>query len=94
VKTRARFQRINNPTERIFTVAKEKDSLNLNEDEKKTIEKSVNSIRKVFHSRNLDVKSIIGLVTKAEVKDTKKAVEVRFAEENVLNVQMNMVAFD
>jgi hypothetical protein len=48
----------------------------------------------VFHSRNLDVTSIIGLVTKAEVKDTKRAVEVRFAEENVLNVQMNMVAFD
>jgi hypothetical protein len=69
-------------------------TLDLNEEEKKIIKKSVDSIRKVFRTKNRDIKSIIGLVTKSDVQDTKAAVEVRFAEENVLNVQMNMVAFD
>jgi hypothetical protein len=73
---------------------KQSDTLDLNEDEKKIIAKSVDSIRNVLRTKNRDIKSIIGLVTKSDVQATKAAVEVRFAEENVLNVQMNMVAFD
>jgi hypothetical protein len=72
----------------------ESDPLNLSEKEKQIIKKSVDSISKVFQKRDRSIKSIIGLVSKSDVKATKKAVEVRFAEENVLNVQMNMVAFD
>jgi 3-deoxy-D-arabino-heptulosonate 7-phosphate (DAHP) synthase len=72
----------------------EAEPLNLTEKEKKTIKKSVDSISKIFQKRDRNIKSIIGLVSKSDVKATKKAVEVRFAEENVLNVQMNMVAFD
>jgi len=73
---------------------KQSDTLDLNEDEKKIIAKSVDSIRNVLRTKNRDIKTIIGLVTKSDVQATKAAVEVRFAEENVLNVQMNMVAFD
>jgi hypothetical protein len=73
---------------------KQSDTLDLNEDEKNIIAKSVDSIRNVLRTKNRDIKSIIGLVTKSDVQATKAAVEVRFAEENVLNVQMNMVAFD
>lgn len=68
--------------------------LNLSEAEQKIIQDSVASIRKVLRGKNRDIKSIIGLVTTADVDKTKAAVEVRFAEESVLNVQMNMVAFD
>ena len=68
--------------------------LELSPDEQKIIEDSVNSIRKVLRSKNRDIKSLIGMVTSEDVDATEKAVEVRFAEENVLNVQMNMVAFD
>jgi hypothetical protein len=68
--------------------------LDLSPDEQKIIEDSVKSIRQVLRSKNRDIKSLIGMVTTADIADTKKAVEVRFAEENVLNVQMNMVAFD
>jgi hypothetical protein len=68
--------------------------LDLDESEQKVIEESVNTIRKVLRAKNRDIKSIIGLVTSAQIADTKEAVEVRFAEESVLNVQMNMVAFD
>jgi hypothetical protein len=70
------------------------DKLDLTADEQKIIEDSVKSIRKVLRSKNRDIKSLIGMVTSEDVGNTEKAVEVRFAEENVLNVQMNMVAFD
>jgi hypothetical protein len=70
------------------------DKLDLSADEQKIIEDSVNSIRKVLRSKNRDIKSLIGMVTSEDVDRTERAVEVRFAEENVLNVQMNMVAFD
>ena len=73
---------------------KQSDTLDLTENEKKIIKKSVDSISKVFRKKNRNIKSIIGLVAQSDVKKTKAAVEVRFAEENVLNVQMNMVAFD
>jgi hypothetical protein len=70
------------------------NKLELSTDEQKIIEDSVRSIRKVLRSKNRDIKSLIGMVTSEDIEDTEKAVEVRFAEENVLNVQMNMVAFD
>ncbi|MBB4236228.1 hypothetical protein [Rhizobium esperanzae] len=69
-------------------------NIDLSPDEQKIIEESVASIRKVLRSKNKDIKSLIGMVTSEDVGKTAKAVEVRFAEENVLNVQMNMVAFD
>ena len=75
-------------------MAKQSEALDFNEQEKKAIKKGVDSISKVFRKRNMDIKSIIGLVKKSDVRKTKAAVEVRFAEEDVLNVQMNMVAFD
>ena len=70
------------------------DKLDLSADEQKIIEDSVKSIRRVLRSKNRDIKSLIGMVTSEDIDKTEKAVEVRFAEENVLNVQMNMVAFD
>jgi hypothetical protein len=70
------------------------EALNLSPDEQKIIEDSVKSIRQVLRSKNRDIKSLIGMVTSDEIDNTERAVEVRFAEENVLNVQMNMVAFD
>ncbi|MDP2104577.1 MAG: hypothetical protein Q8J76_01180 [Desulfobulbaceae bacterium] len=68
--------------------------LNLSEADQKQIEESVNNIRRVLRSNNRDIKSIIGLVTSADVAKTKDSVEVRFAEESTINVQMNMIAFD
>ena len=44
--------------------------------------------------RDADISSIVGLVTGDDLKKTAAAVSVRFAESSVLNVQMNMVAFD
>lgn len=70
------------------------DKLDLSADEQKIIEDSVKAIRGVLRSKNRDIKSLIGMVTSEDIDKTEKAVEVRFAEENVLNVQMNMVAFD
>lgn len=66
----------------------------LSDAEQKEIEKSVAAIRKVFRAHGADIKSLVGTVTDQDVKNTQSAVEVRFAEESVLNVQMNMVAFD
>ena len=73
---------------------REEPVLNFDEEEQKIIEDSVRSIRRVLRRRNFDIKSIVGLVTSQEIADTESAVEVRFSEENVLNVVMNMVAFD
>ena len=72
----------------------ENRKVELNDAEKKEIEKSVAAIRKVFRSHGADIKSLIGTVTDQDIKDTEAAIEVRFSEEAVLNVQMNMVAFD
>lgn len=68
--------------------------LNLSEDEKKVIETSISSIRKVLRNHNVDVKSIVGQVTSADLQDSRSAVEVRLAEDTVLHVVMNMIAMD
>jgi hypothetical protein len=68
--------------------------LDFTPEEQAIIDESLAKIRDVLKSRNISIKNVIGLATATDEENTKTAVEVRFAEETVLNVQMNMVAFD
>ena len=69
-------------------------TIDFSEADDKQIKASVAAIRRVPRKHDADITSIVGLVTADEIKETESAVEVRFSEESVLNVQMNMVAFD
>jgi 3-deoxy-D-arabino-heptulosonate 7-phosphate (DAHP) synthase len=68
--------------------------LTLNDEEKKQIEQSVSAIRRVLRKHDTDISSIVGLISKHDVRTTSKAVTVRFAEELAAHAAMNMVAFD
>jgi hypothetical protein len=70
------------------------NTLKLSTDEQKVIESSVASIRKVLRQHNMDVKSIVGSVTAADMANTQSAVEVRFAEGAAMHSVMNMIAMD
>ena len=69
-------------------------SLQLSDEDQKAIESSVVSIRKVLRKHNVDIKSIVGNLSAADIGNTKSAVEVRFNEETALHVVMNMIAMD
>ena len=68
--------------------------LHLTKEEQAIVSSSMDSIRAVLKRRNIHIKNIIGLVTKSEKERTARQVEIRFAEKTVVNVQMNMIAFD
>jgi hypothetical protein len=69
-------------------------SLKLDPEEQKAIESSVATIRNVLRKHKMDVTSIVGKVTAADMAQTRSAVEVRFAEEAALHSVMNMIAMD
>ncbi|BAP15631.1 hypothetical protein AS19_27800 [Alcanivorax sp. NBRC 101098] len=69
------------------------DELNLSEEESKIVQESLDKIKGVLKSKNIDIKNMIGLVKTDEVDATASQVDIRFAEDK-MNVQMNMIAFD
>jgi hypothetical protein len=61
-------------------------------DEKKELEKSVDTFKRIFAKRNIDIKEIIGLVTQDELARAKHQISIKLAEGSVSS--MNMIAFE
>ncbi|HZV97617.1 MAG TPA: hypothetical protein VFF74_01370 [Methylophilaceae bacterium] len=62
--------------------------------DQKQIATSVSEIRRILRKHDADISAIVGYITSRGIKNTETAVSVRFEEESVLKVQMNMLAFD